>query len=87
MTATGCAPGVTSSARREQPSLVARDAEQVEEVAGDDHAADQVGLVVGVQAGGDAAPRRDASNWSVAVAKRGVGRVRDHVPVVAPLKT
>ena len=57
MTATGCAPGVTSSRRREQAALRGGHAEQIEEVAGDDDAADEVGLAVRVEAGGDAAPR------------------------------
>ena len=54
------------------------EAEQVEEVARHDEAVDELGRVVGIEAGADAAPRRQSIERVSAVAQRGEHRVGEH---------
>ena len=70
---------------REEPSAIGGEAEDVEEVAGDEIADRAIGAVADVQAGGEAGPRRHALEGSSAVAKRGVHRIGEDTAVLLPL--
>ncbi len=69
--------------RGEQPAACGADAEEVEEVARDDEAADELGGVAGIEAGGDAAPPGESLEHLAVIAQRRVEGVREHVADVA----
>ena len=70
--------------RRQQPAARSgADAEDVEEVAGDNQAVHQFGRVAGIEARADAAPAGEAVEMLVVVAQRRVHRIGEHAAVAA----
>ena len=70
---------------REESPAIGGDAEDVEEVAGDEIAEGAVRAVAGVQAGDESGPGRHAVKRLSAVAERGVHRIREDAGVLLPL--